>query len=153
MAKNKVRTISDIIGPTRVDHSAYRVRTGMLDAAVKFFTKQLLWIEDGPSVTGDWGTAKFVRQQNTTWRIQLTEDLSHDPFPTECVDDGHLAIAVMIVSAYDAANNILDWAFENGYGQDAYIMKVSADGTWMVYLPALFTFAIEVVKVKAFRTS
>jgi len=34
MAKTKVRTVSDDIGPSQVDHSAFRVRTGALDEAL-----------------------------------------------------------------------------------------------------------------------
>lgn len=154
MAKSNRKTISDLIGPTKVDHHAYLVRTGQLNEAVRFFVDQLHWVEHRPAVKGDWGTARFVRQPNTVSVIQLSEYLSRSPKLLECSDDQHLAIAVMIVSAEAAIDAILDWADANGLAEDMYAEKASANGTkWFVHIPALFTFALEIVKVEAFRTS
>ena len=154
MAKSNRKTISDLIGPTKVDHHAYLVRTGQLGEAVRFFVDELHWVEYRAPAKGDWGTARFVLQPNTASVIQLSEYLSRPVDLLDCSDDQHLAIAVMIVSAEEAAKAICEWADDNGLAEDMYAEKANADGSkWFVYIPTLFTFALEIVKVEAFRTS
>ncbi|MFZ2201899.1 MAG: hypothetical protein WAV56_00730, partial [Microgenomates group bacterium] len=71
----------------------------------------------------------------------------------DCSDDQHLAIAVMIVSAEAAIDAIMAWAADNGLAEGMLAEKANADGSkWFVYIPEVFTFAIEVVQVKAFPT-
>lgn len=153
MAKNKGKTISDQIGPVRVDHHAYLVRTGKLDLAVQFFVEELHWVEYRQPVSGDWGTARFLKLPHTDSRIQLTEDNTRPADLVECSDNQHLALDVMIVTAEKAAVAIGAWAAKNRLGKGLKIEKADAEGTkWFVYLPKLFTFAVEVVEVKAFLT-
>lgn len=147
-------TISDYVGPTQVDHCSFLVRTGKLEEAVSFFVEQLLWIEDGPRVSGDWGTAVFVRQKNTNARIQLNEFLARPEDIVTCTDAEHLAIAVMITSARAAAEAIIVWAVERGLGDGHSYEPANKEETkWFVYLPEVFAFALEIIQVKAFRTS
>ena len=154
MAKSNRKTISDLIGPTKVDHHAYLVRTGLLNEAVRFFVEEFHWVEYRAPAKGDWGTARFVRQPNTTSVIQLSEYLSRPVDLLDCSDDQHLAIAVMIVSAEEAAGAICNWAIDNDLDQGLSNERANADGSkWFVHIPALFTFALEIVKVEAFRTS
>lgn len=154
MAKSNRKTISDLIGPSKVDHHAYLVRTGQLSEAVRFFVDELHWVEYRPAAKGDWGTACFIRQPNTVSVIQLSEYLSRPPSLMECTDDQHIGIAVMIVSAEEAAGAICNWAIESEFDQGLSNERANADGSkWWVFIPALFTFALEIVKVEAFRTS
>ena len=140
------RTISDKIGPTRIDHSAYLVRTGKLSVARAFFVEQLHWINDGSPVVDDWGTAVFVRPPHTTNRTQLTEYLCRPPDLAVCTDGEHLAISVMMVSAEEAVKAIHEWVITNGLDQGFSCVKANADGTkWFVFVPELFTFALEIV--------
>ncbi len=153
MSKPGKRTLSDLIGPIQVDHNAYLVRTGKLELAISFFVDQFHWIEE-VWTTSDWGTMAFLRQPNTTNRIQLSEYNSRPTDLVTCRDDCHLAIAVMLVSAQDATKAIITWAIENGLDEGHYFELANETGTKvLVYLPAIFTFALEVVKVNAFRTS
>lgn len=152
-AQDDVR-LSDFLGPTQVHHSAFLVRTGMLPEALAFFVDQLRWVKDGDSVVGGWGTAVFVRPPNTTGIIQLSEYYSRPPELAACADDNHLAIAVMLQPAQNAAEAIIDWAKQNGLGEGHSYEKANEAGTkWLVHLPAIFTFALEIVQVRAFRTS
>ncbi len=147
-----MRVLGNMIGASKVHHASYLVKTGKLDEAVGFF-RELRWRLVN-EVVGDWGRAKFVKIGYQDISVQLTEYADRDPSLQTCTDDAHLAIAVQVVTAEMAANSMLLWAIGHKLDEGARIEIGNSDGTkWLVYLPAIFTFAIEVVKVKDLRYS
>lgn len=150
MAKNQ--TIFDKLGPVWVDHHAYTVRTGKLDSAVQFFVEQLRWVEYRQPVSGDWGTARFLGLPYTDSHIQLTEDNTRPADLTECSDNQHLALGTS-VTADKAVRAIVIWAMENRLGKGYKTERANPEGTkWFIYLPEIFTFAIEMAGVTTFPT-
>lgn len=145
--------LSDKLGPTQTHHTSYLVRTSELDTAVSMFL-EMRWLEAvDRAVSGDWGKARFVHAPYQTMLVQLTEYSDRPVSLQTCSDSQHLAIAVQHVSAETAANEFLNWAKAHGLGEEAYIEKANVDGTkWFVHLPALLTFALEVVEVTDFRS-
>lgn len=133
-------------GVTTIHHVAYLVRTGMLRGAVSFFVDQLGWSEvDKMTVTGDWGTARFVKSSGGSVLVQLTEELEWPDDPQIFVGT-HLALAVG--NAAEAAELIDEWAQHAGINCE--IEAANASGSkWFVRLPDVFTFAFEFVSTGA----
>ena len=152
MAKNNEKTLSDLAGgAVKASHHAYLVRTGKLDLAVEFF-KELKWVEDSIPVSDDWGRARFLHLPATDSRIQLSEYYDRPIDMVECSDGTHLALCLMR-SASDLAIAIGCWSIKKQVCSGLKIDQADATGTkWFVYIPEVFTFAIEVVQVKAFPT-
>ena len=152
MAKNNEKTLSDLAGgAVKASHHAYLVRTGKLELAVEFF-KELKWIEYQEPISADWGRAYFLHLPATDSRIQLTENYDRPANLVECTDDTHLALSLM-KSAGDFAISVGVWSIKKQVCSGLKIDQADATGTkWFVYIPEVFTFAIEVVQVKAFPT-
>jgi len=134
------------LGFVTPDHSAYQVRTGMMNAALYFF-EQIGWLEISERKTsGPWGQARFVQALASDSHVyQLTELSDGDPNLIE-TQENHIAIHSSLASAQVAAENILEWANYVGAGEGASIEPANAAGTkWFVYLPALFKFGIEII--------
>ena len=139
-------TDEDSLGFISVNHLAYQVRTGMMNAAIFFFEKKLKWIElPHRKVTDDWGQARFFTQQSDYGVvIQLTE-LSDDDPKLE-MSENHIAIHSELLNPKEAAEYILEWANYACAGEGASIEAANSTGSkWFVYLPALFKFGLEIV--------
>lgn len=139
-------SIGSFFGPIMVHHASYLVKTGRMRYAAQLLN-EFGWIETN-GVTGDWGSARFFKPQGQDISVQLTQYIDRDPRGQGCVDDAHLALTVHRTSAEAAANLLLDWAKNYVLGKDARIEKASPDGLkWFVFLPEIFTFALEIVQV------
>lgn len=149
-----MKTITDQIGPVRVDHHAYLVRCGKLDLAAQFFITELKFVEYLDPVSGSWGTARFFHLPHTDTRIQLTEyGVSGSDKFNAYSDDQHLALSTT-KPAKMGVDAICSWARHNGVGDWLASDPANAEETkWFVYLPEIFTFALEVVQVKSFQTT
>ncbi|KKT43044.1 MAG: hypothetical protein UW64_C0002G0084 [Microgenomates group bacterium GW2011_GWC1_44_37] len=133
-----------VLGHSTQDHVAFQVRTGMLSGAVWFF-REIGWFElHGRKVSGPWGQARFFTSDLDSPVVQLTE-LSGGS-DSLVMTENHLAVHFSRATPEEAAKAILAWATYACAGEDASIEKANPEGTkWFVYLPALFTFAIEIV--------
>ena len=134
------------LGFVTPDHSAYQVRTGMMNAAL-FFFEQINWLElPERKTSGPWGQARFVQALASDSHVyQLTELSDGDPNLIE-TQENHIAVRSSSVSAQVAAETILEWASHVGAGEGASIEPANAAGSkWFVYLPALFKFGLEFV--------
>jgi len=149
MALVSSHALSNVVGPTKVNHSSYLTSKGQLDHAVKFFS-DLGWLV-GPEIGGAWGRAAFVRPTIDDEPLQLSDYVT-TPDELFCSDDFHLGLSIQHVSAVQAANAVIKWAENNGFDAGSWIEPGNDKGTeWFVFLPTLFRFAIEFVSVKDFR--
>lgn len=136
------------LGHAQEMHSAFQVRTGMMNGAATFF-HEIGWFEiKNKKVTGDWGQARFFCSSaviEDCHVFQLTELADGDPEELEMTEN-HLAIHFSKSSPKEAAEAIFEWACRSCAGQGASIEAANAEGTkWFVYLPALFKFGIEII--------
>lgn len=137
--------ILSTIGWSRGRHSAFQVRTGMMIGATKFF-EDIGWFEFSDlRVAGEWGQARFVSSPGEMHLYQLTELSGGDPDKL-VMTENHIAVHFAIGTPQLAAETLLDWANRVGASEGASIEPANFEGTkWFVYIPALFTFGIEIV--------
>ncbi len=139
-------SLRDIIGKVELDHPAYPVQPGKLDAVVDLFTQELGWTElTGDKVAGEWGTARFLRPTGgRNVRIQLTEEVDFLWSKVHPMPVVHLGLAVR--HAKTAAEALVAWAKAQGYHPE--IEQADAKGyKWFVDIPDLIAFRIEFVSV------
>ena len=140
-----ISVLKDVIGRTKLHHAAWPVPIGMLDQAVAFFVDQLGWIENKEAkVSGDWGTARFVKPTaEDKFMIQLTE--YNEVKMPDPLNGTHLAISVE--HARSAASAIVEWGISHR-NIASWMMPANSEETkWFVTLSGLLGFELELVTI------
>ncbi len=145
--QSPLKTLGQRIGASAIDHPAYLVRTDMFAGAKAFFVEMLGWhiVKEVDCLEDEGWRAVFVSPE-AQWSshqvmVQLTEQLGYlDPISTFA--GVHLAIKVQ--DAKNAALEIITYYRHAGIDCDTEPANIEQT-KWFVTIPALFTFALELV--------
>jgi len=131
------------LGVSKPGDIKLQVRSGMMNGAIRFF-REIRWFEvTDRKVNQPWGQTRYFTPALNSLVVGLFES-SHDPDGLT-MTQSQLPLHFEDVAPEVAARAILAWADYAEAGEGAAIVSYDEGARWLVYLPAIFTFAIEIV--------
>lgn len=130
------------VGPASLEHVAFRVQTGRMEEALRFFSEALGWEVLDESVRGargSWGMARFVRVPNSNVEVQLSEEAKKLPITV----DSSVHLGIRVIRPKQVADRLHRYALEQGWQSTPPEPGNPEKTLWFLGIPEIFAFEFE----------